>query len=340
MKRKTYLTILWAAVAASGCLDLELLDEMRPLDAGTAEGADESGGDPETDGEGTGDDGNGEGSGDGAGVAPDTDPSDELPPVLTTPDCGPSESLNDQMCVAEAPVSASVRFATDEAAEITISPVEGLRAGVVSEPWVTAHHLAMTGLVVDNPTQVPIALKDVNGNQQEIVVSVSGSGGPPVAITEVLADPFGPEPGQEFVELVNVGLTDVDLSGWMIDDGGDANGGVFPAGTTLGAGQVAVIVSAAYDSDDDSDPTPDSAALVIVLEKSVGSNGLKNSEAESIELYDAQGVLVSQYQGQAGTPVEGCSAMRIFAELPDGDPLAFGLDILGSSTPGTAPTLP
>ncbi len=339
MKRKTYLTILWAAVAASGCLDLELLDEMRPLDAGSAEGATQSEGDPQTDGEGTGDDGTGEGD-DGAQVAPDTDSDDESPPALTAPNCGPSERLEEQMCIAEGPVSASIRFATDEAAEVDITPIAGLRAGVVSAPWVTEHHLAVAGLTEGISSLVPFNIKDINGNQQEIDVEVVGAAGPPIAITEVLADPFGPEPGQEFVEIINLGVSEVDLSGWMIDDGGDANGGVFPAGTTLGAGRVAVIVSAAYDLDDGLDPAPDSAALVIALEKSVGSNGLKNSEAESIELYNAEGELVSQYRGQAGAPVEGCSAMRIFAELPDGDPLAFSLDILGSSTPGTAPTLP
>ena len=78
---------------------------------------------------------------------------------------------------------------------------------------------------------------------------------------------------------------------------------------------------------------------MIHLDSSIASSGLKNSEAETIELYDEVGGLVSCYQGQTGDPKEGRSAVRIAAELPDDDAEAWELEPGGASTPGVAPSL-
>ncbi len=326
------------------CLDLQLLDEMQPLDAGVVETGGGVGGTGGTDDSDDSDDTSGktdaendEGGGTGP---PAADPDDTEPPSLSAPDCAASERAMDQTCIAEGAVSASLRFATNEPASIEATSSGTARVGVLSDQWSTSHHIVATDLGKDSETPLSIDMEDATGNAVSIEVLVSGQEGQPIAITEVLADPFGPEPGQEFIEIVNLGQEAVDLSGWMIDDGGDANGDLLPEGTTLEPGQVAVLVSPAYNPTEGQDPSPDSAALVVMLETSIGSNGLKNSDAESIELYDAAGILVSQYQGQAGSPVEGSGAIRITAELPDGDPLAFGLDPSETSTPGWTPTLP
>jgi phosphatidylserine/phosphatidylglycerophosphate/cardiolipin synthase-like enzyme len=41
---------------------------------------------------------------------------------------------------------------------------------------------------------------------------------PAVIINELMPDPLGPDRGQEYVELVNVGSVDVDLDGWSLHD--------------------------------------------------------------------------------------------------------------------------
>ncbi len=313
-------------VATCGCLDLKLLDEMLLEDAGIETAEDNTSPNNENT---------------QASYLPIPDPSDTIPPKLTVPNCADMELRGNQICVAEGPISASIHFVTDEQAEVScVLEGSGLTV-VLSDPWSTDHHIAITELEPDASTAVTLTAKDINGNKNEIAISVVGQNGPTVAITEVLADPNGSEPAQEFVEIMNFGPYEIDLSGWMIDDNGDANGGdnLVAENTVLGPGQVAVVVSASYDPTDGQDPAPDPAALLIILANTVCSNGLKNSEAETVELYDASGMLVSQYRGQAGNPKAGCSAVRHTAEIPDDDKLAFGFEPTGSSTPGRAPVL-
>jgi len=66
-----------------------------------------------------------------------------------------------------------------------------------------------------------------------------------VIINEILANEPGSSTSGEFVELVNVGSTSIDISGWVIrDDAGIRH--TFPAGTVLGGGRaLAVFASAA-----------------------------------------------------------------------------------------------
>jgi hypothetical protein len=272
---------------------------------------------------------------------PIPDPNDTDPPTLTSPNCASTELSENQICIAVGPISASLRFVTDEQAEISLVLEESARTGVLSESWTTEHHVAITALEPTVSTTVTLVVKDINENKTEIDISVTGQDGPTIAVTEVLADPNGSEPAQEFVEIMNFGPFPVDLSGWMVDDNGDANGGsnLIADNTVLEPGQVAIVVSASYNPEDGQDPAPAPSARIIILNSTVCSNGLKNSEAETVELYDASGRLVSQYRGQAGNPTGGRSAIRLKAELPDDDKLAFGLEPTGSSTPGEAPVL-
>jgi hypothetical protein len=312
MKATKYtLSILWAAVAACGCLDLNLLDDMHPLDAGS--GADTSGNGSEGDNNGDGNQ-NGQGTDNGDSESIETDPNDTDAPALSPASCGPKEQVKD----FDSPAQASL----------------------LSGQWGTEHHAVVASLPDQADVRVVISAADVNGNLKDYVTSARGLGGPTIAITEVLADPNGTEPNQEFVEIANIGPAEVDLSGWMIDDNADVNGDLIPSGAVLAPGKAAILVSPAYDPNEGEDPAPAPGTAIIALPSSIGTSGLKNTEAETIELYDASGLLVSQYAGQAGNPVPGCSAVRFYAELPDGDEKAFGLEPLGTSTPGSFPALP
>jgi hypothetical protein len=308
------------AVAACGCIDVDLLDEMIPLDAG-AEGSAGGGGS-----------GNG-----GDNAPPATDPNDKIPPALKALSCASGERVADLICIAEGPFSASLRLATNEPAVVTIAAADpGVRAEVLSGAWSAEHHAIIAGIPAED---IQLTLADVNGNQATRTVELSPGAGPPIAVTEVYADPLGPEPAQEFVEIWNLGAESVDLSGWMIDDEGDANGDLLPEGTALDPGRAALLVAPGFDPACADDPQPAPGALIVYLSSSIGSNGLKNTAAESIELYDASGAVVSRYGGEAGKPTAGAAAFRILAEIPDGNPWAWAKSGSGGSTPGSVPTV-
>ena len=343
MKKATEFFVLVTAAAACGCLDLNLLDDMVPIDAGALDSEQKSESEEQSESANSGENSTGDPEGgdedDSPVGPPDTDASDLEPPGIVPAACGAGESAVEQFCVAVGPASASIRFSTDEPAVVSLNSGAGGYCGLISEAWSTDHHGAVSDLVAETASKVTIGIEDVNGNRAEVDIEISGLDGPAVVITEVLADPYGTEPNQEFVEIVNIGGDEIDLGGWMIDDNADSNGDLIPDGAILGPGAVAVLVPAAYDPLEGQDPSPVQSCEIIYLESSIGSNGLKNSDAESIELYDATGSLVSQYRGQTGAPKEGCSAVRLAAELPDGDEWGWALDPSGRSSPGIAPTL-
>jgi len=65
-----------------------------------------------------------------------------------------------------------------------------------------------------------------------------------VILNEILANEPGSSTSGEFVELVNVGNTSIDISGWVIRDT-DSVRHTFPAGTVLGGGQAVVVFAGA-----------------------------------------------------------------------------------------------
>ena len=65
-----------------------------------------------------------------------------------------------------------------------------------------------------------------------------------VIINEILANEPGNNTAAEFVELVNVGSTAIDISGWVIRDTDNVRH-TFPAGTVLGGGKAVVVFASA-----------------------------------------------------------------------------------------------
>jgi hypothetical protein len=319
-------------IILSGCVDLGLLDELIPFDAGAGDQGGPSDGDADADG-----DGDSDADGDGP---PATDADDVTAPALAPLSCAFQEEDRGGFCVAAGNGTAAIRFATDEPATVVLSGPAGVRVEVVSEPWAAEHLAVVAGAPADAEVELEASIADVNGNSGAHPLSIVALGGPAVAITEVLADPFGPEPAQEIVEIANFGAAEVDLASWMIDDNGDANGDLLPEGCALGPGQVAILVAADYDPACTEDPEPAEGALIVPVDGSIATGGLKNDEAETVELYDDSGAVVSAYDARLGDPVEGRSAARVRAEAPDGCPLAFGDAPVAPPTPGAAPFVP
>jgi hypothetical protein len=148
-----------------------------------------------------------------------------------------------------------------------------------------------------------------------------------VVINEVYANPVGPEPAEEWVELFNDGSSDVGLGGYAISDGGAA--AVLPD-TILPAGAYALVVNESFVTDDGVDPPP-APNTAIVRVGALGKDGLSN-EGEALVLRDSGGVSVSRFP--AIKPKSGVSVVRTSPDALDECPESFSLDPGGSATPG------
>lgn len=111
---------------------------------------------------------------------------------------------------------------------------------------------------------------------------------PRVVLNEVLANPNGPEPTQEWIEVYNAGSADASLEGYLLQDGA---GEVELPPVLLGAGQYALLVTPEYDRVYPFDLSPSKQVQLIVVEQ-LGKSGLSNS-GEPLILRDASGQIVS-----------------------------------------------
>lgn len=149
---------------------------------------------------------------------------------------------------------------------------------------------------------------------------------PPMAhlvIDEVLANPVGPEPEQEWVEIVNDGLAPAELEGVRLADvGGEA---VLPA-VTLHPGRRALLVTETYDASGKYDPAPTEGALIVRL-KSLGKDGLSNA-GEPLELLSPDGKVLSRF------PARKTKAGRSIYRAHPRSLVAFFESKPGGSTPG------
>ena len=114
----------------------------------------------------------------------------------------------------------------------------------------------------------------------------------PLVITEVMANPPGSEFRNEYVEVWNASPDSVDMTGWQIGDGSSTDLLIFPSGTWLKAGGYGLI----YDPDygEGTRPYGDLTAdlLAAIADHAIGSAGLDNVTAETVELRDSSGRLV------------------------------------------------
>lgn len=149
-----------------------------------------------------------------------------------------------------------------------------------------------------------------------------------VVINEVMANPVGPEPQQEWVELYNDGLSAVGLDGWRLEDAG---GGVSLPGVTLEPGAYGLVVGEGYDAASWVDATPAEGTVFIPV-TSVGTGGLSNA-GEPIRLVGPDGSAVSSVPPRESKHPGG-SIVRLRPEEPDGEG-SFGVDLHGG-TPGSA----
>jgi len=187
----------------------------------------------------------------------------------------------------------------------------------------------LIGLEPDTSFELALAISGPAGERSEATLDVHSSQAQAhVVISEVLANPLGSEPAQEWVELFNSGRVSVDLAGFQLVDGG---GETLLPSFELAAGAYVVLVNEAYAPGGPDVPLPNEALRLSVSK--LGRSGLSNA-GERLELFDGEGRSLSVFPaleaGEAGVSWARRDAETL-AEQTDG----FAPDEAGAS-PGTA----
>jgi hypothetical protein len=219
------------------------------------------------------------------GVFEVADAPDVTPPVLSG------------VVVASAGPCLDVGFATDEPATGTVVIQAGeVELDTPAGAGATRFDIGIPlgGLPPSTAATVTVHAVDLAGNAavSAPLAFMTPAALPPVAITEVLANPAGPEPQQEYVELRNLGDAEVSLAGLRLLD---SKGGDDLPADMMAPGGYALVVTATYDPNEGSDPPPRAGTLLLRVDTRLGADGLSNSgEAVQLMMGDA---VVSSYGG-------------------------------------------
>ncbi|NMC68474.1 MAG: lamin tail domain-containing protein [Myxococcales bacterium] len=256
------------------------------------------------------------------------------PPALAAVRCSAPEITAGAVCVVLGARSATVRWRTDRAAFGRAECRQPSATVRVETPSATTDPrvvLASLEPAVRHECVVAAATEDGETPLAAFALETHGTG-PWVALTEVLANPVGVEPAQEFVELANLGAEPADLSGWSLSD--ESGGAVLPPGTALDPGEVALLVADAYDPDAPGEHAAALDARIVRLGRSLGVQGLRNS-GEAVFLLDPSGAVVSSYPNRLGAFADGVSVVRLPPQAPEADEGAWTTCGPGGPTPGS-----
>lgn len=183
----------------------------------------------------------------------------------------------------------------------------------------TGERFVIRGLRPDSVEPVRLSVTDLSGRERDFRLTVRTEAAlPHVVINEVMANPLGPEPEQEWVELVNDGTAAVELAGFQLSDGAGVS--------TLGAarlepGAFALVVRDDFVADDGEDVKPASGTLLLRVPE-IGKNGLSNA-GELLTLSDPNGNVVSRFPALSASK-GGISMARRHPWSLDDDARAFG----------------
>lgn len=159
--------------------------------------------------------------------------------------------------------------------------------------------LALAGLGPDRRVDAELTLVSMDGSEVAWPITVRTH--PrllPLTLTEVRANAGGPEPVQEYVEVLNYGEEPVSLRGVAITDRPDRIGDVIDEAITLPAGARALLVADAFDPRHPDDVPVPAGVTLIRIGSSLASGGLSNA-GEALFLRDAEGRRLSSFPAVA-----------------------------------------
>lgn len=252
--------------------------------------------------------------------------------------CGPhEETFAGPVCVSRSRDLAAFRFDSDGPCAGTVwcrdagGGAPAVRHDEESE--VSSHHVVLSGLVPRAVYECGYGVTAGAGRGSapwSATLPPCSPGGP--VITEVLLNPAGEEPEQEYVEVANPGAEPVDIGGYLLHDDDPEARDEIPPGTWIPAGGVVLLVAEGY-STGGPDPDPADGCALVRLDGSLGRSGLRNSGGEEVVLLTPGGEVSSFYPNALGTTGQGVSAHRVSMDAPDGDQENWRE---GPPTPGVA----
>ncbi len=255
---------------------------------------------------------------------------DRSPPAISTRACAVDEQPLALGCALVDDTSVTLQLQADEAV------LARLHAGIRSVSAVApggAARLRLSALPSDSDVPLRLELRDAAGNltQRALVVHTTT----PLAtlsIVEVRADPLGPEPQQELVELLNYGERETDLRGFTLSTRADASPDPIAVSARVPAHTRLLLVSDGFDPADPRDATPPPGAPLVRVGRALGGSGLANAGV-ALYLRDPQGRRVSAAPATP-RPRPGVCNVRASADMRDGAPGSFVYDADDTCTPG------
>ena len=247
---------------------------------------------------------------------------DLLAPRLLPLDCAKDEARHGSVCVLSSDDHLTLRARSDENGILELAIAPGVYAALASAGEYTLSSPLLA------PTRALLVLGDMAGNRTQLELQVAPARDlAQVSIEEVRVDPLGPEPAQEYVELLNFGEQPVSIMGFTLTDDPYAEGQRIADERELAPGERVLAVAPDFDVRDETDGEPASGAHYVRLS---GPLSLRNDGA-ALLLRDASGRRLSASPalapGQAGQCI-------VRSGLDHRAPLGFVQERSGGCTPG------
>ncbi len=255
---------------------------------------------------------------------------DPEPPAALVSTCAIDEQAIAVGCALIDDASITLRLQADEPVIATLRLDDVVRSLVAADGQVL---LGIDDLAAEAQQPAGLELRDSAGNaithQLELRTTAALAA---LSISEVLADPLGAEPQQEFVEIVNYGTATIDLLGFSLGDRADMPGAPVERSSRVLPGARVLLVADGYDPREGSDPAPPPGALLVRVGRAIGSAGLRNA-GEALYLRDALGRRISAAPATP-EPRPGVCLVRTTNQMRSGAPGTFDHDANATCTPG------
>jgi|GEM_PF-6947946 hypothetical protein len=222
---------------------------------------------------------------------------DHIPPKLTHL----SQRLTGECLILD--------FQSDEQVRVTASLASVPPVGMVAEQG--RHEIALETGGVWGWQNIDVGLADLAGNSTLYRYDQHFAILPKISITEVMANPSGVEPAQEWIEIFNGEDSAISIGGWTLDDNDDGQGINHLPAAVIPAKSFALLVGPKFKVQNMSGDLPPPATTFVRLSTTLGAQGLANG-GEMLALRNSLGRLVSSAVALP-SPGDGRSLERVSA---------------------------
>ena len=259
-----------------------------------------------------------------------------LAPVPAPPPCAPDELSMAAGCLMADDRTLEARLRWSEPVRVFVEPVSATGPAATRIAPRGDASVTLLGLAAGSALALRIRAVGLGGAVSETQVTVELPGPmAPVTITEVRADSIGPEPHQDYVEVLNFGSVPLDMTGFSIGDSITKTGKVIASPAVVFPGERALIVSDRFDAAAPEDAAPSPGVTLLRVAGPLGTSGL--STGEEVVLRDGAGRRLSRTPPVPDTGPGACF-LRLSLTRRDGADDDFAADPSGACSPGRAPS--